>query len=453
MKKKTIVFIVIGLILVLTFSLFAVLLVKFRRGADPNNEDAVLAEAQAAAERDDPPAVAGAYRRLTKLNPFNEEYASAYAHALIRMRDFKALAAYTNSHPMTVELTEDERRTQELIDKSLQMASLGSNAVSVAALAEATNINYYAATPLLISSYVRDGRIDLALDAARPYIRRFPRPDLLVSVAEWCTLAKRTDLLTEIRDAQPKGAEHFQLVFAYYCDALEAWDKGDAAALVKAMNAVGTDVRTPLARLLKLEAVSSGDDASRVEQAYRDLREAQSRSRFVFTSGVKDSNEASDANLSKLVHVMMDLRARGKMTVKRFIAAHFPRGRFSIAALGQLADLVMEDGDVELDLLRVSLLAKMAKNSLSEFDIDKARRQFPDDKGIQIICEQYKRDAAKAAAAAAEAKAADDARIATEAKVLAEKEAVAEAKAAEAVRAAEAAKAAEKAKAAEVGNE
>ena len=133
------------------------------------------------------------------------------------------------------------------------MASLGSNAVSVAALVEATNLNYYAATPLLVASYVRIARPDLALDAARPYIRRFPRPMLLVSTAEWCTLAKRTDLLAEIRAAVPKGAGHFQLVFAYYCDALEAWDKGDSAALVKAMDAVGTaDLRFERARSLRL---------------------------------------------------------------------------------------------------------------------------------------------------------------------------------------------------------
>ena len=184
MKKKTIVFIVIGLILVLTFSLFAVLLVKFRRGADPNNEDAVLAEAKAAEERDDPPAAVGAYRRLTKLNPFNEEYARAYVHALRRMRAFNTLTAYTNDHPVTVELTENERRTEELIEKSAYMASLGSNAVSVAALAEATNLNYHAVTPLLVASYIRIARPDLALDAARPYIRRFPRPMHLVSTAE-----------------------------------------------------------------------------------------------------------------------------------------------------------------------------------------------------------------------------------------------------------------------------
>ena len=430
MKKKTIVFIVVGGILVLTFSLFAVLLVKFHRGADPNNEDAVLAEAKAAAERDDPPAVVGAYRRLTKLNPFNEEYQRAYVHALRRMRAFDTLAAYTNDHPVMVELTENERRTEELIERSAHMASLGSNAVSVAALTEATNLNYYAATPMLVATFIRIARPDLALDAARPYIRRFPRPMLLVSTAEWCTLAKRTDLLAEIRAAVPKGAGHFQLVFAYYCDALEAWDKGDSAALVKAMDAVGTDINTPLARLLKLEAIASGDDAGRVEKAYRDLIDAP----------------------------LHDFPLRGKLAVKRFVAAHFPNKEFpdrkySIEALGRLADLVMEDGTVDLELLRVSLFAKIARNSLSQFDIDKARRQFPNDKGIQIICEQYSRNAAAAATAAAEAKAAEEAKIAVEAKALAEKEAAAEAKAAEAVRAAEAAKAAEKAKAAEVGKE
>ncbi len=446
MKKKTIVFIVVGGILLLTFALFAVLLVKFHRGADPNNEDAVLAEAKAAEERDDPPAVVGAYRRLTKLNPFNEEYARAYVHALRRMRAFGALAAYTNEHPVTVELTESERRTEELIERSAYMASLGSNEVSVAALVEATNLNYYAATPLLVASYIRIARPDLALDAARPYIRRFPRPMLLVSTAEWCTLAKRTDLLAEIRAAVPKGSGQFQLVFAYYCDALEAWDKGDTAALVKAMNAVGTDIRTPLARLLKLDAVSSGDDASRVEQAYRDLMDAPQH----------------------------DFPLRGKLAVKRFVAAHFPSKEFpdrkySITALGRLADLVMGDGTVDLELLRVSLFAKIANDSLSQKDIDKARQQFPDDKGIQIICEQYKRNVAAGAAAAAEAKAADDARIAAraekfkereaaaeekiaaEAEKIKEREAAAEARAAE--KAAEAAKAAEKAKAAEVGKE
>ena len=430
MKKKTIVFIAVGGILVLTFSFFTVLLVKFHRGADPNNEDAVLAEAKAAEERDDPPAAVGAYRRLTKLNPFNEEYQRAYVHALRRMRAFATLAAYTNDHPVTVELTENERRTEELIKRSAYMASLGSNAVSVAALTEATNLNYYAATPLLVATYVRIARPDLALDAARPYIRRFPRPMLLVSTAEWCALAKRTDLLAEIRADVPKGAGHFQLVFAYYCDALEAWDKGDLAALGKAMNAVGTDIRTPLARLLKLEAVSSGDDAGRVEQAYRDLIDAP----------------------------LHDFPLRGKLAVKRFVAAHFPNKEFpdrkySIVALGRLADLVMEDGTVDLELLRVSLFAKIARNSLSQFDIDKARRQFPDDKGIQIICEQYSRNVAAAAKAAKAAQAAEDAKIAKAAEELKAVEAARDAKAAKAAEELKAVEAARDAKAAEVGKE
>ena len=93
MKKKTIVFIVIGLILVLTFSLFAVLLVKFRRGADPNNEDAVLAEAKAAEERDDPPAAAGAYGRLTKA------WRSFLRTAIWNLR------AYSRKHRETVRVT------------------------------------------------------------------------------------------------------------------------------------------------------------------------------------------------------------------------------------------------------------------------------------------------------------------------------------------------------------
>lgn len=369
MKKKTIVLCVVGGILVLTFSIFGVLLVKFNRGADPNNEDAALAEAKAAEERDDPPSAANAYRRLTALNPFKKEYVRSYYHALVRVRDFASLAAYTNDYPAEVEFTESERRTEALINWSAHMESLGSNAVAVAALMEATNLNYYAAAPLLISSYARNGRYDLALDAVRPYIRRFPRPSLLVSAAEWCTLAKRTDLLAEVRSAMPKGAGHFQLVFAYYCDALEAWDKGDADALRKAMNAVGDDMRTPLARLLRLDAAAAGDDAGRVEFAYRELRDAPAQ---------------------------FDFPMRGKMAVKRFISARFPKGKFSIAALGQLADLVMEDGVADLDLVRVSLLAKMASNSLAEFDLVRARRNFPDDKGIQLICEQQRRKTAEA---------------------------------------------------------
>lgn len=369
MKKKTIVLVVVGGILVLTFALFGVLLLKFNRGADPNNEDQILAEARAAEERDDPPQAAGCYRRLVALNPFKKDYVRSYYHALVRVRDFASLAAYTNAYPAQTEFTERERRTEALINWSAHMESLGSNAVAVAALLEATNHNYYAAVPLLISAYVRNDRFDLALDAARPYIRRFPRPSLLVNTAEWCTLAKRADLLPEIRAAVPKGTGHFQLVFAYYCDALEAWDKGELAALAKAMDAVGTDIRTPLARLLKLEAAASGEDADRVDFAYRELREAPP---------------------------LFDFPMRGKLTVKRFIAAHFPKGKFSIAALGKLADLVMEDGVADIDLVRVSLLAKMASNSLAEFDLVRAQRNFPDDKGIKLICEQQRRKTAEA---------------------------------------------------------
>ncbi len=360
--KKKIALIVIGGVLALSFLVFLVLFAKYDRGGDPNNEDALLKLAHKAMEQDNPPLAAEYWRRLVSLNPFNEEYKKEHFHALIRVRDFKGVMSYTNSLPLETSLTADERRFEELlVDASIHSAT-GAVEMARACYTEATNLNYFAATPLLIDLEVQNGRLAEALTLARPFLKRFPIPRLLVFAAEWCALAKRDDLIPEIQADCPANTKVSSVAFDYYCEALIAWTTSDTNKLATAKALTTEDYfRTPLSRLMRLESASLGDDPDRVASAYEDLRK-----------------------MPKL----LDFPLRGRLAVKNFIAAHFPN-KLPLKQLASLADLVLADGEPDLDLLRVSFMAKLDNNSLNERDLEAAEKRFPNDKGLKLIRKWY----------------------------------------------------------------
>lgn len=355
----------IGSAIALSFVVFAVLLFSYDRGGDPNNEDAILALARQAEERDNPPEAAYYWRRLVLLNPFNDEYVHRYYHALVRLRDFEALSPYTNALPVEVEFTSTEKEVEHLITHGIELEAVNSNELAVACFMEATNLNYYAATPYLIDGEIRQGAIVEALDDAREYIKRFPRPMMVLHTAEWFALADRPDLIEEARQTLSTSVSGYdELVLDHYCVALSAWIRDDKEALASALEKIGPDaIRTPVARIMALESAADGNDPKVVAEAYHSL--------------------VSSAP-------MFDFPERGKRAVKHFVAAHFP-DKLPIHELGKLADLVITNGDEDVELVRVSLLAKHVDGTLHDYMISHAEQLYPEDKGIKAIREEYER--------------------------------------------------------------
>ena len=360
----------IGSALALSFAVFGVLFVRYDRGDDPNNEDGILGIAQQAEADDNPPLAAFSWRRLVALNPFKEEYVRRYYHALVRVRDFSALASYTNDMPMAVEMTASEKAVEELLFRGATLEMAHSNELAAACYAEATNLNYYAAAPFLINCLEQQGEIGTALHVARSYIRRFPSLSFAIRTAEWCALADRPDLIAETSRAIPADAGYSGVLLGYYCDALTAWLNDDKAALSAAIEAIGSDtIKTPVSRMMALESAADGDNATRLAIAYRLLADEPPFLDF--------------------------LSVRGPAAVKRFVAAHFP-DKMPIEQLGRLSNMVLEDGHQDIDLLRVSLLAAMADGTLDEGMIAQTESLYPGDKGIKAIRDEYERAKSKA---------------------------------------------------------
>ena len=355
----------IGSAIALSFVVFAVLFVRYERGGDPNNEDAILALARQAEALDDPPTAAHYWRRLVALNPFNKEYVRRHYHALVRMRDFEALSSYTNDLPVDVEFTENEKAIERLIAQGAEFLSAKSNTFAVTCFEEAARLNYYAGTPYLIDSQIRNGDIVPALDAAREYIKRFPNPTIVLHTVEWLALANRPDLIEETRQMLlAADSSYAGLVLDCHCDALIAWVKGDKEALAAALAKIGfDDIRTPVARMMALESAADGNDPKRVAEAYHALA-AEPR--------------------------IFDFPERGKRAIKRFVANHFP-DKLPIHELGRIADLVVASGDEDLELLRVSLLARLIDRTLHDYMISHAEHLYPDDEGIKAIRQEYER--------------------------------------------------------------
>ncbi len=361
--KKIAVLAVIGSVLALSVIAFVVLFCKYGRHEDPNNEDVILRRAEAAEREDNPPLAAFHRRRLTQLNPFNEEYREKYVRALVRVRDFDRLQALTNSTVTRFALTADEAKLERLMRHGSLMVLLGSNNEARIAFTQATNLNYYAAAPRMIDTQARLGRIDVAYVSARRYLERFPNPRMLILSAEWAACMNEPDLIDALVPIAGRLAERPAIVFTYYCTALKAWCKRDMKALKETLGAIPSEVTTPVGCMMALEVASVGDDPGLVESAYREVRK-----RLPF----------------------LDFDNRGNVMVKRFVAAHFP-DKLPIEKLGKLADLVQGEADAEPDveLTRVSLLAKFAAKTLDPFELDKAVRLFPKDKGIQLLKAEY----------------------------------------------------------------
>jgi len=359
--KKIAVLAVIGSVLALSVIAFVVLFFKYGRHEDPNNEDTVLRKAQEAERLDNPPVAVFHRRRLTQLNPFNDEYREKYVRALVRVRDFERLQALTNSTVTKFALTPDEAKFERLIREGSLMVLMGSNNEARVAFTQATNLNYYAAAPMMIDAQARLGRIDVAYNNARRYLDRFPDSRMMIYAAEWAACMNEPDLVDAIVPYSRKMPERLSMVFSYYCTALKSWCKRDMKTLKEALAAIPGEIMTPVGCMMALESACAGDDPGLVESTYREVRK-------------------------RLPH--LDFGYRAHVMVKGFIAAHFP-DKLPIEKLGKVADLVQESSPPDVELIRVSLLAKMASKTLDPFELDKAVRLFPKDKGIQLLKAEY----------------------------------------------------------------
>lgn len=273
---------------------FGALAFMTMRTPETTREDELLTQAQNAEVTDDAPFVEECYAALAALAPGNERYRYLHYHALVRVRDFKALAAYTNSLPVSTEFSPEEWRIEELLAAAWQNAIACSNATAIALYEEATNLNYYAATPYLVTAFMAAGRLDNALDTARAYIRRFPDKSVLVQAADLAALAAQRQILDEVRGGAATGDSAFDSSFRSYCDALDAWIRDDRDAMRRAIGRVSKEIATPTTALLRIEAAI---DKTSLEEACARLLEFPP---------------------------LLDYRERAASALRNFIAAHFP---------------------------------------------------------------------------------------------------------------------------------
>ncbi|MCQ2390315.1 MAG: hypothetical protein MJ240_02725 [Kiritimatiellae bacterium] len=360
-KVKLALLLITGAVLLASFTTFTVLLLVYNRGEDVNNEDAVRASAERACREGNHPAAVKLYRRLISLNPFEQRYQAEYQHALVRVRDFETLASTTNSGAVAFAFTKDELACEALIKKGVDLARAGSNTLAVTTFAEATNLNYFAATPFLIQAQLKASRPDQALTLARTYLTRFTSAALIQQTAELSAWAHRTDILEECRARALGTPGRLGIVLAHYCDALSAWQRGDEALLSEAITALNGEVKSPLARFLALECAANGDDAEAVERAFDEIV----------------NSEESDSRLLE----------QARAVVKRYLSEHFPE-KITLEHIQRLTNAIYDPQRPDVDILRLSILAKASRGVLLSSELDNALKLFPEDRGLQIIRKQ-----------------------------------------------------------------
>ena len=358
---KVALLLITGAVLLASFITFGILFFAYQRGDDTHNEDTLLAQAEEARDRGDPLAAAALYNRLMALNPFEKSYQDAYLHSLVGLRDYEALAAATNGSTTVITLTEDEKAVEAALDRGVALAGCHSNELAAAAFASVTNLNAFSATPYLIQAHVKAGRPDLALTIALDYTARFPHPHIIRQAAEWAALARRRDLVCECRARALRVRGRTGLTVARYCDALVAWLDDNDEELSRSVKDLNNEISTPLARLLVLRHTAHSGTAANVEQAYDAAVEG----------------EAEDSHVVRLA----------RATVKGFLASRFP-SKVTLDEILRLTTLINDPKDPDVDILRLSILAKAVRGTLLNRELEDALRKFPNDRGLQRIRQQ-----------------------------------------------------------------
>ena len=361
---------VTGAALLLSFASFAYLFFHYRRGDDGNNEDVLLTHAETARDAGEHPLAAELYRRLSALNPLEPAYREEYRHALVRMRNFSALAIVTNGQDdAAFSLTEDERAVEAAIETGARLSRAGSNELAIAEFSSVTGLNYFAAMPFVIMSHVRGNRPDLALTLGRQYVARFPDANLIQQNAELAALAKRRDVVEECREAALRLRGQTGILLAHYCDALSAWLAGDGERLARQAAILHGEVKSPLARLVALEGAAQGDDAGLVILAFREI----------------EQNELPGSRF-------MD---HARAAVKHFLSRNFP-SKITVNDLLRLTNAVYDPKHPDVDVLRLSILAKSSLGILQSDELQRALALFPDDRGLAIIRRRHEGGVRKA---------------------------------------------------------
>ena len=358
---KVALLLILGAVLLASFVTFGILFFVYQRGDDAHNEDTILAQAEEARDRGDPLVSAALYNRLMALNPFEKSYQDAYLHALVSLRDYETLATVTNGSSTVLVLTEEEKTVEAALNRGVAFANGNSNELAVAEFASVTNLNAFSATPYLIQAQVKAGRPDLALTIALDYTARFPHPHVIQQAAEWAALARRRDLVCEFRARALRVRGRIGLTIARYCDALVAWLDDNDEELSKAVKDLNQDISTPLAKLLVLRHTAHTGTAANVEQAY-------------------DAAVEGEPEGSRVVRL-------ARASVKGFLASNFPN-KVTLDEILRLTTLINDPKDPDVDILRLSILAKAVRGTLLKQELENALRLFPNDRGLIRIRQQ-----------------------------------------------------------------
>lgn len=361
---KTTILALTTVVLLGTFATFAVLFFSYQRGDDENNEDAICAQAEKAVRDGDPLAAMALYHRLMALNPFESRYENAYLHTLMAARDFETLAAATNGSSTVFAPTAEETAVEAAIARGVELLNCRSNELAVATFASVTNLNAFSVTPFLVQALASAGQPELGLTVARDYTARFPHPAVLLQALEWSALARRRDLVDECRTRALRIRGRVGLSLARYCDALAAWLDDNDAELSRTIKDLDGEIPTPLARLLLLRHAAQTGTAETVERAY-------------------DAAVAGEPANSRVISL-------ARNAVKVFLANHFPN-KVTLDEILRLTALINDPENPDVDILRLSILAKHVRGTLLKQELEEALRRFPNDRGLLRIRDQQAR--------------------------------------------------------------
>ena len=235
-------------------------------------------------------------------------------------------------------------------------------------LHEAVELNEYAGAPMLARYYFFCYRFDDTIKICEDYFKTKINAVMPILYGESCILSGQPELLSPLLEKMRRLRSGRQSrIIVSYLDALGAFQEGDDARLQILLQAAGATIETPLSSLMRYHLVLKNDSPKEI---------------LFLLTGIMRSRPFLD----------FQQRARTaalEYLLKKANAGELESNQELLTVCAEIASLIQTPDDDAPFLQRIILTDHFKRNVLTEDELQRALRSFPDDPLLLSIAAEF----------------------------------------------------------------